>query len=191
MRTAKTPHYTHYRAFHSHNKGYLWSCHWVFLPFPPTFSMVNISSLLWLHFMSVLPRHALKHDRKYTTVPKSLSQGSWRWGREIPKREPLGLQEAKSLEEWWCFPRDGVCFHLPIYLGSCHMAAGRRSRQYHGAAPGPEKPSDLLNPTQLLNSRTHSRIQKFPLRTLPQAAWGSSGKHPRRKRGVKEGAPHI
>lgn len=43
--TAKTPHYTYYCVFHSHNKGCLWSCRWVFLSFPPTFSMVNIRLL--------------------------------------------------------------------------------------------------------------------------------------------------
>lgn len=120
---------------------------------------------LWLHFMSVLTGHALKHDRKYTTVPKSLSQGSWIWGRGILKKQPLGLQEVKK--PWIHLHGDVsgrimvLCFHLHCLFGSFYTAAGRGSRHYNRAASGPEKPDDLPNSTESLNSKTQPRIQGF------------------------------
>lgn len=47
--------------------------------------------------MSVPIGHALKHDKKYSIVPTSGSQGGWIWRKRILKKQPLGLHEAKSL----------------------------------------------------------------------------------------------
>lgn len=39
--------------------------------------------------------YALKWDKKYSTVPKPLSQGGWILGKGILKQQPLGLHEAR------------------------------------------------------------------------------------------------
>lgn len=95
-----------------------------------------ISALsLWLHFMSVLIGHTLKQDRKYTTVLKSLSQGSWIWGRGTRKKQPLNLHEAKKP---WLHPNSDasqvntvLCFHLHCLFGfllhCCRKAEQARS----------------------------------------------------------------
>lgn len=79
-----------------------------------------ISALsLWLHFMSVLIGHTLKQDRKYTTVLKSVSQGSWIWGRGTRKKQPLNLHEAKKP---WLHPNGDasqvnmVLFPLALFI---------------------------------------------------------------------------
>lgn len=52
---------------------------------------------LWLYFLSVPIEHTLKHDKIYSTVPTSGSQGGWIWRKKILKKQPVDLHEAKSL----------------------------------------------------------------------------------------------
>lgn len=71
--------------------------------------------------MSVLIGHALKQDKKYSTVPTSGSQGGWIWRKKILKKQILGLHEAKILRcSLAVMPRVSPAFFVWIQVTLLH-----------------------------------------------------------------------